>query len=182
MPIKTKGINHPAIFGRNLDATIQFYTEVLGMRLVLRQPNLDEPRMTHLFFSAGNGAFIAFFIPNDDSDLKIQSGFEGIGSMQHLAFNLDISIEEAMEALNKHKIKFKGPIDRGYERSLYFHDPNGVKVELMTWKTSLPEGADEADVIGRAQDIREKEGAYNIEDEHVRQAMVELGHPQKTQD
>ncbi len=37
MPIKTKGINHPAIFGRNLDETIQFYTEVLGMRLVLRQ-------------------------------------------------------------------------------------------------------------------------------------------------
>ena len=32
----------------------------LGMKLVLRQPNLDEPRMTHLFFSAGNGAFLAF--------------------------------------------------------------------------------------------------------------------------
>ncbi len=37
MPIKTKGINHPAIFGRNLDETIQFYTEVLRMRPVLRQ-------------------------------------------------------------------------------------------------------------------------------------------------
>jgi catechol 2,3-dioxygenase-like lactoylglutathione lyase family enzyme len=174
MPIKTKGINHPALFGRKLDETIQFYTEIMGMQLVLRQPNLDEPRLTHLFFSAGNGAFIAFFVPNDDSDLKLSNGSEGIGSLQHLAFNLDMPIEEAMEILNKYKIEFKGPVDRGYERSLYFHDPNGIKLELMTWKTPLPVGSDEADVIARAQDIRENEDAYNIEDEHVRKAMAKL--------
>ena len=178
MQIKTKGINHPALFGRNLDETIKFYTEVLGMRLVLRQPNLEEPRLTHLFFAAGNGAFVAFFIPNDDSGMELSSGSEGIGSMQHLAFNLDISIEDAMASLNKYKIEFKGPVDRGYERSLYFYDPNGIKLELMTWKTPLPAGADEAEVIARAQDIREKEDAYNIEDKHVRQAMAELGFPQ----
>ena len=178
MLIKTKGINHPALFGRNIDETIKFYTEVLSMRLVLRQPNLDEPRLTHLFFAAGNGAFIAFFIPNDESSMELSNSSEGIGSLQHLAFNLDISIDEAMETLNKNKINFKGPIDRGYERSLYFHDPNGIKLELMTWKTPLASGVDEAEVIGRAQIIREKEDAYNIEDQHVRQAMTELGFPQ----
>ncbi len=115
MPIKTNGINHPALFGRNLDETIQFYTEVLGMRLVLRQPNLDEPRMTHSFFSAGYGAFIAFFVPNEDSGLKLHRR-EGVGSMQHLAMNL------------------VGPIE--------------------------------------GETIRENEGAYNIEDKHVRKAMV----------
>ncbi len=175
MQIRTKGINHPALFGRNLDETIQFYTEVLGMKLVLRQPNLETSQLTHLFFSAGNGAFIAFFIPNDDSGLELIDGSEGIGSMQHLAFNLEMSIEEAMDILNNYNIEFKGPIDRGYERSLYFHDPNGIKLELMTWKTPLPAGADEAEVIARAQVIREKEEAYNIEDKHVRQAMTELG-------
>jgi hypothetical protein len=36
-------------------------------------------------------------------------------------------------------------------------------------------GTDEAEVIARAQSIREKEGAYNIEDEHVHKAMEELG-------
>ena len=180
MSIKTKGINHPALFGRNLDETIKFYTEVLGMSLVLRQPNLDEPRMTHLFFSAGNGAFIAFFVPNDDTDLNLRRGSEGIGSMQHLAMNLDVTIEEAMETLNKYKIKFSGPIDRGYERSLYFNDPNEIMIELMSWITPLPVGADEADVISRAQIIRENEGAYNIEDKHVRQAMIELGFSQVT--
>jgi len=180
MPIKTKGINHPALFGRKLDETIQFYTEILGMRLVLRQPNLEEPRLTHLFFSAGNGAFIAFFIPNEGSGLDLVNGSEGIGSMQHLALNLDVPIEEAVETLKQNKIEIKGPIDRGYERSLYFHDPNGIKLELMTWKTPLPVGSDEADVIARAQGIRENEEAYNIEDEHVRKAMTELGFPQVT--
>jgi len=180
MPIKTKGINHPALFGKNLDETIKFYTEVLGMELVLRQPNLDEPRMTHLFFSAGNGAFIAFFIPNDDSGLEIPVGSEGIGSLQHMAMNLDVPLEEAMETLDSYKVKFSGPIDRGYVRSLYFHDPNGIKLELMSWITPLPAGADEAAVISRAQIIRENEMAYNIEDKHVRQAMIELGFPQVT--
>ena len=180
MPIKTKGINHPALFGRNIDETIKFYTEVLGMKLVLRQPNLEEPRLTHLFFATGNGAFVAFFIPNDEGGMELSNGSEGIGSLQHLAFNLDTSIEEAMETLKKHKIEFKGPIDRGYERSLYFYDPNGIKLELMTWKTPLPSGADEAEVIARAQIIREKEDAYNIEDNHVRQAMADLGFPQAT--
>jgi len=137
--------------------------------------NLDEPRMTHLFFSAGNGAFIAFFVPNEDSGLKLHRGSEGVGSMQHLAMNLVGPIEEAMKTLDKYKIKFDGPIDRGYERSLYYHDPNGIKVELLTWKTPLPVGTDEAEVIARVQSIREEEGAYNIEDEYVRKVMAELG-------
>ena len=46
---------------------------------------------------------------------------------------------------------------------------------LLTWITPLPEGADEADVIAKAQKLREDEGAYAIEDRHVRSAMAELG-------
>ena len=175
MPIKTEGVNHPALLGRDYDETIEFYSEVLGMRLVLDQPNLDEPRMTHLFFDAGKGGFLAFFVVNQDADLEIPPTTQGIGSMQHVALNLSVPIEEAMETLSKHGIDFAGPIDRGYERSLYFRDPNGILVELLTWITPLPEGADEAEVIARATEIRKIEEAYTIEDEHVRQAMADMG-------
>lgn len=174
MSIHTKGINHPAIIARDLEETVRFYSEVLGMRLVLRQPNLDDPRSTHLFFDAGGGCFIAFFAPND-AQMAPPRGSVGAGSMQHLALNLAVSIEEAMEQLSQHGVAFNGPIDRGYERSLYFHDPNGTIVELMSWITPLPQGADEAAVIERAQEIRINEGAYNVEDEHVRKALRELG-------
>ncbi len=177
MPISTSGVNHPALIGRDYDETIKFYTEVLGMRLVLDQPNLDEPRMTHLFFDAGNGGFLAFFVVNKGTDLELPPARGGIGAMLHVALNLTVPIEEAMETLNKHGVKFSGPIDRGYERSLYFHDPNGITVELLTWITPLPEGLDEAEVIMRATELKQAENAHHIEDSHVRQAMAELGHP-----
>lgn len=173
--IKTKGVNHPALIGQNRDETIKFYTEVLGMRLVLDQPNLDEPRMTHLFFDAGNGGFIAYFVINEGTDLELPAAKDGIGAMGHVALNLQTTIEDAMESLDKHGVKYQGPIDRGYERSLYFKDPNGVIVELLTWITPFPEGADEAEIVARATELRKAENAHHIEDSHVRQAMVDLG-------
>ena len=91
--------------------------------------------------------------------------------------NLASPIEGAMETLSKYGIKYKGPVDRGYERSIYFRDPNNVLVELLTWITPLPEGANEADVVARATEIKNAEGAYAIEDSHVRQAMADLGYP-----
>ena len=57
MPIKTGGVNHPAIIGQSYEEAVKFYTEVLGMRLVLEQPNLDEPRMTRLDLFDGIGYF-----------------------------------------------------------------------------------------------------------------------------
>jgi catechol 2,3-dioxygenase-like lactoylglutathione lyase family enzyme len=171
--IKTKGINHPALVGHSYEETLKFYTEVLGMRLVLDQPNLDEPRMQHLFFDVGNGNFLAYFVINEGTDLVLPKAQGGVGAMLHVALNLDTPIEEAMETLRRHNVQFAGPIDRGYERSIYFRDPNGVVVELLTWITPLPEGADEAAIVARATEIRKAEGAHHIEDSHVRQAMAE---------
>ena len=156
MPIKTKGINHPALIGQSYEQTIKFYTEVLGMRLVLEQPNLDEPRMQHLFFDVGNGSFLAYFVINEDTDLELPKAGHGIGSMGHVALNLAVPIEEAMETLRRHHVEFVGPVERGYERSVYFRDPNGVTIELLSWTTPLPEGANEADIVARERN--EKRG------------------------
>ncbi len=179
MPIRTKGINHPALVGHSYAETLKFYTEVLGLRLVLDQPNLDEPRMQHLFFDAGNGNFLAYFVINEGNDLTLPKAQGGVGSMLHVALNLDAPIEEAMETLRRHNVRFTGPIDRGYERSIYFRDPNGVTIELLSWITPLPEGGDEADIIARATEIRKAEGAHHVEDRHVRQAMAEAMPPSR---
>ena len=101
---------------------------------------VDESRMTHLFFDAGNGGFIAYFVINEGTDLVISPAKEGVGAMGHLALNLAGPIEGAMETLDDNGIKYVGPVDRGYERSIYFRDPNNVLVELLTWITPLPEG------------------------------------------
>ena len=39
----------------------------------------------------------------------------------------------------------------------------------------LVEGADEAEIVARATELRKAEGAHHIEDEHVRQAMADMG-------
>jgi len=170
MAIATAGINHPALVGRNYDETLHFYTEVLGMRLVLEQPNLDDTDQVHLFFEAGPGQFVAYFVPKNGS-LPETPQRRQLGSMLHLALNLDVPIEEAMATLDEHGIRYKGPVDRGYERSLYFRDPNGAVIELMSWLTPLPDGADEGDIIVAAQERRRARGASFIELEDVKAVL-----------
>ncbi len=170
--IRVDGINHPALVGRDREETIAFYTEVLGMRLVLEQPNLDDPTSTHLFFEAGPGQFIAYFVPNEgEHPDAVERHLRG--GVLHIALNLAVPIEEAMATLDAHGIPYAGPIDRGYERSLYFRDPNGAVIELLTWITPIPDGVDEGDLILAAQERRRARGAAFIEDEDVKAVLGE---------
>jgi catechol 2,3-dioxygenase-like lactoylglutathione lyase family enzyme len=170
MAIRTNGINHPALFGLSYEKTVDFYTRVLGMRLVLEQPNLDDASSVHLFFETGPGQFIAYFVPKDNEiPGRVQTG-----ALNHIALNLQGSLDDAIETLTAEGVAISGPIDRGYERSIYFRDPNGVTVELMTWLTPRPEDVDEGDLILAAQARRLARGAYAIEDEDVKAALDEF--------
>jgi catechol 2,3-dioxygenase-like lactoylglutathione lyase family enzyme len=171
MRIKTRGTNHPALFGLSYEKTIDFYTRVLGMRLVLEQPNLDDANSVHLFFETGPGQFIAYFVPKPGNEI---AGRVQAGALNHIALNLDGDLDTAMAALDEEGIAYSGPIDRGYERSVYFRDPNGVTVELLTWITPVPERSDEGDLILAAQARRLSRGAYAIEDEDVKAAIDEM--------
>jgi glyoxalase family protein len=175
MPL-TLRISHPALQGIKNAETVRFYTELLDMELVLRQPNLDYPSEEHLFFHVGNDNFIAYFVPAEGSDLSAyRPGQSGTGWMDHLALDVDAAaFTEAQTRLRAAAVEFEGPVDRGYERSIYFKDPNGVTVELLTWLTPPPAGLPQAAIIARAQRIREARGASFIEDEDVRRAITEL--------
>jgi catechol 2,3-dioxygenase-like lactoylglutathione lyase family enzyme len=171
MQIKTRGTNHPALFGLSYEKTVDFYTRVLGMRLVLEQPNLDDPDSVHLFFETGPGQFIAYFVPKPGKEI---SGRVQTGALNHIALNLDGDLDAAIAALDAEGVAYSGPIDRGYERSVYFRDPNRVTVELLTWITPVPEGSDEGDLILAAQARRLARGAYAIEDVDVQAAIAEI--------
>jgi glyoxalase family protein len=174
--IRTLRISHPALFGTKLEETIRFYTEILGMEIVLRQPNLDDASMEHLFFHVGEDNFIAYFLTkNEQRGLRYAQAKPGIGGMNHLAIDVDAaSFTEALERLRAEGIEVHGPIDRGYERSIYFKDPNGVRIELLVWLTPQPEDLTQAEIIREAQAIRVSRGAAYVEDEHVQAAILEL--------
>lgn len=172
--MRTLRISHPAISGSKNAETIHFYRDILGMDLVLRQDNLDVPWEEHLFFHAGNDTFIAYFVPKDGAP-DLPPAQSGSGHMDHLALDVDgEALAEAIARLTAEGIPFEGPVDRGYERSIYFKDPNGATVELLAWLTPPPPHLPQAEIIKRAQALREARGAVFIEDEDIRAAIDAL--------
>ena len=51
--VPTTGVDHLALICSDLEATIEFYTTVLGMRLTKIVTNRDEPTSTHIFSGYG---------------------------------------------------------------------------------------------------------------------------------
>ena len=177
--VSTIRIAHPAFSGANARETLRFYTEVLGMELVLRQDNLDYPLEEHLFFHVGNDNFIAYFVPKEGVDpATYEQARPGSGHMDHLAMDVDMGmLEEARARLVAEGVQVDGPVDRGYERSIYFQDPNGVTLELLAWITTPPAGLSQAAIIKCAQRLREERGASFIEDQDIVAAITELRAP-----
>lgn len=172
--MRTLRISHPAISGSKNAETIAFYQDLLGMELVLRQDNLDVPWEEHLFFHVGNDNFIAYFVPKEGAP-KLPPAQSGSGHMDHLAIDVDgDTLEEAAARLRDAGVTVDGPVDRGYERSIYFQDPNGATVELLAWITPPPAGLPQAALIKRAQELRTARGASFIEDQDIRAAIADL--------
>lgn len=86
-PIHTTGVDHITLIGSNEEETIAFYRDLLGMPLVLRQPNLDDPASTHLFFDTGDGRIRTFFVNDRESDPRPAGG--QVGSVHHVSFRID---------------------------------------------------------------------------------------------
>jgi catechol 2,3-dioxygenase-like lactoylglutathione lyase family enzyme len=174
MPV-TLRIAHPAFSGSHREATLHFYRDILGMEVVLLQDNLDVPEEDHFFFHVGADNFIAYFLPKPGVDTGLAPAQSGSGWLDHLAIDVEPgSIDSWCGRLKGAGIDFDGPIDRGYERSIYFKDPNGVTIELLSWLTPLPPGVSQADVIKRAQEHRKQRGAKLVEDEDIRAALTDI--------
>lgn len=172
-PIRLSGTDHITLIGSNEADTVAFYRDLLGMPLVLRQPNLDQPEVTHLFFDTGDGRILTFFVSDDrESDPRPQR--TGVGAVHHLAFSVDperfVETKEALEEADHPYNEF----DRGAFHSLYTRDHNGLVLELATDKYRVPDDR-RAEVLATAQRIRVEDGADYVDDEHVERALEELG-------
>ena len=170
--LRTTGTDHITLIGSNEEATVAFYRDVLGMPLVMRQPNLDAPDVTHLFFDSGDGRIITFFVEDDRDDAPGQR--PGIGAVHHLAFSIEAEeLPEIKEALSEHGHRF-AEFDRGAFHSLYTRDHNGLTIELVVDKYELPDDR-RGRVMALAQSKRVEAGADYVDDEHMEAAIEELG-------
>ncbi|WP_048075254.1 VOC family protein [Haloquadratum walsbyi] len=170
-PIRTTGTDHITIWGSNEEDTIEFYQDLLGMPLVLRQPNLDDPSQTHLFFDTGDGRILTVFVGGRQSTQQPQRG--GIGAVHHLCFSVAPSdFEDVMAALEADGRGYN-MFDRGVFFSLYTQDNNGLIIELSTDKYDIPSDR-RGEVLAKAQEIRIADDADYAGDKHLAAALEAL--------
>lgn len=174
-PIHTVGTDHITLVGSNEAETIAFYRDLLGMALVLRQPNLDAPEVTHLFFDTGDGRLLTFFV-TDDRDTHDGPQRPGIGAVHHLAFRLDperfADVRTALLQADQRYNEF----DRGAFHSLYTRDHNGLVIELSVDQYRIPDDR-RGEVLATAHRLRTEAGASYVESEHIEAALSELELP-----
>ncbi len=171
-PFRTTGTDHVTIWGSNAADTIAFYRDLLGMPLVLRQPNLDDPSQTHLFFDSGDGRILTVFV-SDDRDSAAGQRL-GTGAVHHLCFSVEADrYEDVMAALEEAGHGYN-VFDRGIFHSIYTRDNNGLVIELSADKYEVPDDR-RGEVLATAQRLREDDGAAYATDEHLRAAIEELG-------
>jgi glyoxylase I family protein len=128
-PVQTVGVDHLALLCAELERTIGFYTEVLGMRLTKLVKNRDEPTSTHIFFDMSGGNQLAFF---DFPEKGPAHTVRGVGSMHHVALKTRPEQMRAILArLDERQIAYSmhGTPDAG---SIYVRDPDEILVELTT--------------------------------------------------
>ncbi len=128
------GIHHITMVCSNARRTVDFYTKLLGLKLVKKTVNFDAVNTYHLYFGdevGTPGSLMTFF-----EWPEAPKGRWGIGTTHHLA--LIVEGDDAQlkwkRRLTDHGIKVSGPYDRTYFHSIYFTDPDRLILEIATRK------------------------------------------------
>lgn len=132
--IRYKGIHHPAFITNDLDKTIRFWRDLLGLKLVYATGAAGDRQA---FFSVdGKGTFVVFFEWPD----ILPVGFRRHGEPrkgEHVFDHLSIAVSseedlwELMARLEVANMPVSDMIDHGFCRSIYSYDPNGLPIEFL---------------------------------------------------
>jgi len=125
----TQGVNHIAVFAKDLEATAKFYGEIMDMPVIGISPNRDAAESTHMIMAIGNGMSLAFFDLPHVPRLQRYAP-ERVGNVMHIPLPIakDIFLE-IKGRCDRNKIKYQE-----VGGSLYVKDPNGLAIELMPYE------------------------------------------------
>jgi glyoxylase I family protein len=126
------GLHHITLISSDLDRSIAFYRDVLGLGIVRDTPSDDDPDTRHVWFGAVDGTPGRLISIMEYPQLP--AGVVGTGSTQHFA----LAVESAAELdawrgyLSEQDVECSEIFDRGGFRSLYLRDPDGHVIEIAT--------------------------------------------------
>ena len=129
------GIHHITAIASSASENLAFYESVLGLRLVKKTVNFDDPYTYHLYYgdSAGTPGTIMTFFPWEN----LPRGRAGAGMVTSIAFSIPLdSVDYWRKRLNEIGIKPKEG-ERFGDRLIQFEDPHGLSLELIETPTVL---------------------------------------------
>ncbi|MBI3231033.1 MAG: VOC family protein [Burkholderiales bacterium] len=157
------GLHHFAYRCRDAEETRHFYEDILGLPLFhyIRSdivPSTGEYcPYVHIFFRMTDGSCLAFFDLGDN--VKSEPSPNTPEWVNHLAMRVDTVDElERMKArVEAHGIEVLGVTDHRVFKSIYFFDPNGIRLELCAQLASNTQ------MFAEQKGIHEKIAAWSVE-------------------
>ena len=125
------GIHHVTAMASDPQANVDFYTGVLGLRLVKKTVNFDDPGTYHLYYGdeVGHPGTILTFFPWP----MARRGVQGVGQATVTSFSVPQgSLGWWAERLGGLGVVFEAPRSRFDEEVLALLDPDGLRLELVT--------------------------------------------------
>jgi len=163
-------LNHAAWVTHDVEATAKFYTEIMGMELAstVFGDNVlstgDAFPYFHLFFRMQDGSTIAFF-ETPGLPPRPPVSHPAYNVFDHIALQAkdQAEVERWADWLRANGVELRGPIDHvGLVYSIYFSDPNGIRLEITTpidpeWNQHVAQGKIDLDLwIGAKRRAKEQ--------------------------
>ncbi|WP_419701678.1 ring-cleaving dioxygenase [Mucilaginibacter sp. NFX135] len=129
------GIHHITAIAGNAKKNYDFYTRVLGLRLVKKTVNFDDPQTYHLYYGdkLGTPGTILTFFPWEG----ITAGRRGARQATEVGYSVpEGSLDFWLKRLEANNVLYNKPAEKFGEQYLTLLDPDGLKLELIVPKTA----------------------------------------------
>jgi catechol 2,3-dioxygenase-like lactoylglutathione lyase family enzyme len=140
MSLTISGIHHVTAIAADPQVNVDFYTQVLGLRLVKKTVNFDDPGTYHFYFGDGAGqpGTILTFFPW----VNAYPGRTGSGMASDTAFSVPASsLDYWVERLADRGLDFNGPQERLGDAVISFRDPDGLNLEIVSHPVAMDPGS-----------------------------------------
>jgi glyoxalase family protein len=124
------GLHHVTALAGDTQRNVDFYTQILGLRLVKKTINFDAPDVYHLYYGdeTGSPGSILTFFPYGN----IPRGRKGAGQLTYTAFSVPVSgMQFWLDRLHELQILYATPAKRFAETYVRFEDYDGMGIELV---------------------------------------------------
>ncbi len=135
--MKISGLHHVTAIASDPQRNLDFYAGVLGLRLVKRTVNFDDPGTYHFYFADARGTpgTVLTFFPWPGA----RPGHRGTGEVEATAFAIaPASLAFWRERLKTHRIGTAETPERFGETVLRLADPDGLPLELIASASTAP--------------------------------------------